>query len=72
MARGQADTVLRHLQNVLLSKDASERTDAELVHRFVERRDETAFLMLVRRHGALVLTVCRRVLHREADAEDAF
>jgi RNA polymerase sigma factor (sigma-70 family) len=72
MARGQPDTVLRHLQCVLLTEDAVHFTDAELVHRFVEGRDESAFTVLVRRHGPLVLTVCRRILGREADAEDAF
>ena len=57
---------------MLLTESASHLTDADLVHRFIERRDETAFTVLVRRHGELVLKVCRRVLGREADAEDAF
>jgi RND family efflux transporter MFP subunit len=46
--------------------------DAELLERYVCDRDEAAFELLLWRHGALVLNVCRRVLHREQDAEDAF
>src|SRR5262245_4511528 len=65
-------TSLRHLGRILLAGDLDDLSDAELVGRFVERRDEAAFTALVRRHGMVVLGVCRRVLRHEQDAEDAF
>ncbi|HEY7311725.1 MAG TPA: sigma-70 family RNA polymerase sigma factor [Gemmataceae bacterium] len=46
--------------------------DAELLHRWVERRDEDAFTALVSRHGRMVQGVCRRLLGNSHDAEDAF
>jgi RNA polymerase sigma factor (sigma-70 family) len=47
-------------------------SDAQLLARFVARRDETAFAALVARHGRAVLAVCRDVLRDPHDAEDAF
>ena len=51
---------------------ATGATDGELLERFAAGRDEAAFAALLRRHGPMVLGVCRRILHDSHEAEDAF
>jgi RNA polymerase sigma factor (sigma-70 family) len=46
--------------------------DDALMDAFLSRRDESAFAVLVQRHGPMVLGVCRRILGHAQDAEDAF
>jgi RNA polymerase sigma factor (sigma-70 family) len=48
------------------------QTDRQLLDRFLALGEEAAFTELVRRHGPMVLAVCRGVLHHQQDAEDAF
>src|SRR5215469_3029435 len=50
----------------------ADRTDGEVLDRFVECQDEEAFASLLGRHGPMVLRVARRVLGRVHDAEDVF
>jgi RNA polymerase sigma factor (sigma-70 family) len=72
MAKRQLDTILRFLRHLGEARTQAELTDGQLLRRFVSGQDEAAFGVLVQRHGGLVLGVCRRVLHQEQDAEDAF
>src|SRR5262245_4060664 len=60
---------LRHVRS--LAAEGGRPTDAHLLERFAGG-DEESFAALVRRHGPMVLGVCKRVLHNHHDAEDAF
>jgi RNA polymerase sigma factor (sigma-70 family) len=64
--------LIHQVRRVALLRQDGGLTDGQLLGCFIECRDETAFEALVRRHGPLVLGVCRRVLRQEQDAEDAF
>src|SRR3982074_2985178 len=67
-----AGDLLIQLRRTLTPRSTGEPTDAFLLQRFLAGREEDAFEALVRRHGPMVLGVCRRVLGQEQDAEDAF
>jgi RNA polymerase sigma factor (sigma-70 family) len=54
------------------SREFDALTDGELLKRFAQQHEEAAFAALLRRHGPMVLSVCRRVLRSIHDAEDAF
>jgi RNA polymerase sigma factor (sigma-70 family) len=71
MATGHTNRVLTHLHRAVLLHERG-LTDAQLLERFLARREEVAFEAMLRRHGPMVLGVCRRVLADPHDAEDAF
>src|SRR5262249_33881061 len=64
--------ILRLIRRTVEDEALKQRTDSQLLHSFESNGDEAAFQALVRRHGSMVLDVCRNVLGNEADAEDAF
>jgi RNA polymerase sigma factor (sigma-70 family) len=66
----RTDAIHRQLRGLALRADPE--PDADLLGRFLADRDEDSFADLVRRHGPMVLSVCRRVLGRAHDADDAF
>jgi RNA polymerase sigma factor (sigma-70 family) len=72
MTKAAMSNVLQILRRAVENQQARELPDQDLLQRFVVRHDEAAFLALLRRHGPMVLSVCRALLPNEADAEDAF
>jgi DNA-directed RNA polymerase specialized sigma24 family protein len=72
MADGRVSDFLRQLGGSALARDGGALSDGQLLERFLRDRDGPAFEALVRRHGPMVLGVCRRVVGHTQDAEDAF
>src|SRR5262245_5681870 len=72
MASAQLTSVLRFIHRFAAADALAGLADGQLLARFTARRDEAAFTALVRRHGPMVLAVCRRVLNDRHAAEDAW
>ena len=72
MASGPSAAVAKQLRALFRGGTVGGLTDGQLLDRFVQRRDESAFAALVERHGPMVLRVCRSRLGDAHDAEDAF
>ncbi len=67
----------RQLEVLWTSGTLTGLSDAQLLGQFAESRNrdatsESAFRELVNRHGPMVMGVCRQILRRPHDADDAF
>jgi RNA polymerase sigma factor (sigma-70 family) len=65
-------SVVEYLRRTIEPGVGAGLTDGELLECFIRHRDAGALTILVGRHGAMVWGVCRRILRRLEDAEDAF
>jgi RNA polymerase sigma factor (sigma-70 family) len=72
MSHPPTDLLARHLQDLAAAERAAALDDGQLLRRFVGARDPEAFAALVRRHGPMVLGVCRHTLRDRQAAEDVF
>src|SRR5579883_1440824 len=72
MANTRHHPILRYLRQVLGTAAGGGVSDADLLRRFVDQSDEAAFELLLWRHAAMVLHVCRQVLGDSDAADDAF
>jgi RNA polymerase sigma factor (sigma-70 family) len=72
MIHEQAGIVSGDIATLLGVPIRRELSDRQLLERFITERDQAAFGDLVRRYARGVWGVCRRLLWREQDAEDAF
>ncbi len=65
------DDFFRRLRDMAAVQTLGDLSDGELLERFVGSRDESAFTVLIERHGPMVLGVCQRAVPNRHDAEDA-
>jgi RNA polymerase sigma factor (sigma-70 family) len=65
-------SLLPQVRRLALPQDGAGLTDGQLLECFIADREEAALRALVKRHGPMVLGVCKRVLRNHADADDAF
>lgn len=72
MAKRSLHPLLHYLRRLGGSAAVAGLEDAQLLHRFVTSRDESAFATIVQRYGAMVWGLCVRRLGETPEAEDAF
>ena len=72
MAIETLGAALRQIRRLFAEGVISGLPDRRLLDLFIEERDGDAFEVLVARHGPMVLSVCRGILRKPGDVEDAF
>jgi cytochrome c peroxidase len=72
MVQAVSSPILQLLRRLVEDESVRELSDQLLLQQFIDHQDEAAFGTLLRRHGPMVLDVCRGVFGNDADAEDVF
>jgi RNA polymerase sigma factor (sigma-70 family) len=72
MAGARMGGALRQIQHLFVDGTVAGLADEQLLEAFLADGDESAFTALVERHGPMVLSTCRSILHQPEDIEDAF
>jgi RNA polymerase sigma factor (sigma-70 family) len=75
MTQSASRSVVRQIESLFDGGSVSGLSDRQLIDRFNASKDvagEAAFAAIVRRHGPMVLDVCRQIVGDAHHAEDAF
>jgi hypothetical protein len=72
MAKAVANPILQMFRSLAEDQRLSGLSDRELLASFRDRKDEGAFLALLRRHGPMVPGVCQSLLASPADTQGTF
>ncbi len=72
MAHSEFTSMQSSLVRLFTDGTMAGMSESQLLERFLARGDEFAFEAIVRRHGPMVLAVCRRILSDPNDVDDAF
>jgi RNA polymerase sigma factor (sigma-70 family) len=70
MADNSLSRVLQRIRMLAAVQAYRNFADRELLERFVNANDESAFTVVIERYGPMVLGLCRRALDKLHDAED--
>jgi zinc protease len=72
MSVSQHAFAIDSMRRLFDSGTAIGQSDRQLLDRFLATHDEVAFEAILRRHGPMVLAVCRRLIRDQNDVDDAF
>ncbi len=70
MPTGLLDNPIRQIRKLVHREWPA--SDGQLLNSYLVHGDHSAFEVLVKRHGSMVLGVCQRILQNRHDVEDAF
>ena len=72
MPEERVHPILRFIRRIAAAGEVRQLPDYQLLQRYAKQKDDTAFEVLVKRHGDMVWRVCRNVVGESNAAEDAF